>query len=359
MARDQKQYLHAFNILQCIGPKGLAKLSDFFNGDFAKAWGAPETVLCEAGLSEEVARSIPQRRAGIDPNAEYERLVKICGEPITLDDANYPALLKETSYAPHLLYARGHLSNAFPIAIVGTRKPTHYGKEACRTIAGELARAGMCIVSGLALGIDGIAHEIAVKEKGPTIAVLGSGIDDESIYPRFHSALAKKIIENGGAVISEFPPGTTAMKHHFPQRNRIIAGISKGTAVIEAREGSGALITARYALEYNRDVFALPGSIFSQASSGPHALIRDGAQLITSADEILESYGIEKKKTSERIGAENELEKKILSLLEGSLAFDDIASATGIPIPILNSTLVVLELKNCVKNIGNKTYIRT
>ncbi|MEK7636320.1 MAG: DNA-processing protein DprA [Patescibacteria group bacterium] len=363
MTRDQKPHLHAFNTLQCIGPKGLAKLSVFFNGDLTRAWSASEALLCEAGISEEMTRSISQRRAHIDPNAEYEQLIKLYGEPIALDDDNYPALLKETSYAPLLIYVRGHLSDAFPIAIVGTRRPTHYGKEACHIITRELSRAGICIVSGLALGIDGIAHETVLEEKGRTIAVLGSGIDDTSIYPRFHIALAKRIIENGGAIISEFPPGTTAMKHHFPQRNRIIAGISKGTTVIEAREGSGALITARYALEYNRDVFALPGSIFSMASSGPHALIRQGAELITSAEEILKSYGIEKKKISERIDAEkidigNELEKKILSLLEESLAFDDIASATGAPIPILNSALVMLELKNYIKNIGNKTYIR-
>ena len=353
-----KIYIHAFNRLQCIGPKGLMLLSEFFGGDFSAAWKASETAIGASGISAETADSIYKKRQTIDPEAEYEKLITSFGEPIATDDTLYPAILREIPHPPLLLYIRGALTaSGTKIAVVGTRRPTAYGREIARLFSDDIARTGCTIVSGLALGIDGIAHEAAVRCSAPTIAVVGSGADDESLYPQDHTRLAKKIVESGGAVISEFPPGTPALKHHFPQRNRIIAGLSQGTLVVEAREKSGALITARYALEYNRDVFAVPGPLFSAPSAGPNMLIRDGAHSALTADDVLSLYGITAE-TDRRQGAEGELESKIIAFLDHSVEYDELLSLVGATPSVLNTALAMLELKNCVKNIGNRTYIR-
>lgn len=215
---------------------------------------------------------------------------------ITIKDPEYPKLLKETFNPPTNMYVRGNykILNKPGIAIVGTRKNTAYGERATDNIAGELAKSGFVIISGLALGIDTIAHKSALKNNGVTIAVLGSSIDGQSIYPKENLKLAEEIIASGGAVISEYPSPTPPTKYTFPQRNRIVSGLSEATLVIEAPERSGALITARYALEQNREVFAVPGDIFSENSIGTNNLIKQGAKPITSAKEIISSLGIQR-----------------------------------------------------------------
>ncbi len=208
---------------------------------------------------------------------------------ITPDDYVYSPLLKEIHNPPPQLYIAGDnrvlLSPA--VAIVGSRAMTQYGEHVCRVFVRGLVQAGFTIVSGLATGIDGTAHREALAAGGRTIAVLGSGLDPESIYPAEHRGLAKTIANSQGVLVSEYPPGTRSQRYCFPARNRIIAGLTLGTIVIEARQKSGALITAKYALEYNREVFAVPGSIFSSRSHGTHQLLRQGAILIESVDDIL------------------------------------------------------------------------
>ena len=350
-------YIHGFNMLRCIGPKSFEKLGLYFSENFQRAWTASETELQNAGIAEEITKEIIEKRKKIDPEIEYEKLEKSGIRFIGKQSEEYPILLKEIPTAPYALYIRGNfIADEFSIAVVGTRKPTRYGTEACKNISDVLTVNNITITSGLAFGIDGIAHQSAVNGKKRTIAILGSGIDEKSIYPSTHIRLANNILKNGGAIASEFPPETPALPHHFPQRNRIVAGMTKGTVVIEAKEKSGALITARLALEYNRDVFAVPGSIFSLASAGPHALIKEGAELIHRPEDILLSYHIQQKSLP---FVENftDTELRIMSLLENPLSLEELRLQSGLDISILNATLSMLELKKSIIDTGNKTYV--
>lgn len=211
---------------------------------------------------------------------------------ITIKQLSYPRMLKEIYVPPPVIYIRGNqeILNKPAVAVVGTRKATSYGIKATKEIVNELVKANFIIVSGLALGIDTIVHQTALKN-GRTIAVLGSSVDDKNIYPRENVKLANQIIKNDGVVISEYEPPFEATRYSFPQRNRIISGLSKAVVVIEAPRKSGALITARLALEQNRDVFALPGSIYSENSFGTNSLIKQGAHPITSIEEVIEILG--------------------------------------------------------------------
>jgi DNA processing protein len=222
----------------------------------------------------------------IDPLREWRQLQKNKTSFIQVVDKQFPALLKEINYAPFGLYIKGEIPNHKPlIAIVGTRKISPYGKLVTEKIVQELIKHNFVIVSGLAYGVDTIAHETALKNKGKTIAILGSGI--QNIFPPNNIKLAKEIVENG-ALVSEYSLKAPALKQYFPWRNRIISGLCLATIVIEAPEKSGALITARFALEQNREVFAIPGSIFNKNSLGPHNLIKQGAKLVSQIEDILE-----------------------------------------------------------------------
>jgi DNA processing protein len=206
---------------------------------------------------------------------------------IGINDPDYPALLKEITDPPKRLYVRGNLDlvGREVVAVIGSRKPTSYGIEVTRHILKGIG-SKVAIVSGLAYGIDALAHEITLEQGGYTVAVLGTGVDDDSIYPKENLELARKIVALGGALISEYPPGTKPLKHHFPMRNRIIAGLSQKLVVMEAGERSGTLITAQLALDYNRDVMAVPGSIFSEGSPGVNYLVSQGARIVTSSTDI-------------------------------------------------------------------------
>ena len=280
---------------------------------------------------------------------------------IDMQDDRYPALLREIAQPPEQLYVRGALPEGPALAIVGTRKPTTYGKQITTRLAGELARAGLIIVSGLAYGIDALAHEAALEHGGRTIAVLGTGPDEDSLYPRKHIKLARRIIESGGAVISEYAPGTEGRKYHFPARNRIIAGMSLGTLVVEAKQKSGALITTRHATDENRDVFAVPGPITSPESVGPNRLIETGATPALSPQSILDVYGQTAPLWQDRETAEEEgFRGALLDVLgENALHIDAIAEAAGMPAHDVLAKLTQLELSGRVKNLGNSTYART
>ena len=275
-------------------------------------------------------------------------------------DKTWPSLLKEIPQkdCPRKLYIRGNLppQDALLIAIVGTRRPTSYGREAAREIAFFLASSGVTIVSGMALGIDSEAHKGCMEAEGKTIAILGSGILENVIYPRENRNLAREIVKSGGCLISEYEPDQKPELWTFPQRNRIIAGISKGVVVIEAREKSGALITARLATEYGRELFALPGSIFHETTKGPHQLIKDGATPISSPRDILDAFGILQTKQAEATKEISEREKEILTILAEPLDMDSIIRKSGGGSADIQSLVGLMEIRGIIKKIGNEYY---
>lgn len=280
---------------------------------------------------------------------------------INIENKNYPKLLKLIPDAPKILYFKGNLDveEKPAFAVVGTRRYSDYGKQATLEIVGDLVNAGLVIVSGMAKGIDTFAHKACLERKGRTVAVLGSGIDEKSIYPKENLKLARKIIEAGGTVISEFSPGTTAFPHNFPKRNRIISGLSLGVLVVEAKKRSGALITANYAFSQKRKVFSVPGNIRSLNSQGPHNLIKKGAKLIENVNDILKELNLPEKELNffGKIRGETLEEKLILEALKNEpLYIDKIIKKTKIDITKVNSTLAVMEIKGQVKNLGGNIY---
>ncbi len=274
------------------------------------------------------------------------------------EDAAWPPDLEHASPPPKQLYVRGRLATRLGIGIVGTRRMSPYGRACVELLVPEIIRLGLPIVSGLALGIDGIAHEAALSEGGVTVAVIGSGVDDRSLYPRAHAALAKNILAKDGAVISEYPPGTPSMPYHFPERNRIIAALSRAVLVIEAPRKSGAMITARLALEMGRDVWAVPGAITHPNSEGPNSLIRNGATPITTQDDIAAALGLAPRQAALPIlNACSPEERSILELLAaGTDTPDAIARALCKPIPAISALLTGLELHGTVRTVGGGRY---
>ena len=277
---------------------------------------------------------------------------------LKIEDKNYPKLLKEIKEPPKVLYYRGELNPGDQcFAIVGTRRCSDYGKQVALEMAGDLAEAGLIIVSGLAPGIDTFAHTATVERKKRTIAVLGTGIDEKTIYPQSNLKLAQRILETGGCLISEYPPGTPGSKFTFPQRNRIISGLSLGVLVVEAKEKSGALITANWAKKQGRKIFAIPGLIHSLNSKGPHYLIKNGAKLVENANDILEELNLPKSTRPGEVLGETEEENLILETLkEGPLDIDKIIEKTRLPAATVASTLSILEIKGKVRNLGNNVY---
>jgi DNA processing protein len=274
-------------------------------------------------------------------------------------DSGYPERLKEIYEHPIILYVKGTLepSDAISIAIVGTRKPTVYGRQVTEELAANLAGCGLTICSGLARGVDTLAHQTALKNNGRTLAVLGSGIN--VVYPSENRELAKRIVENG-ALISEYPINSGPKAENFPRRNRIISGLTLGTLVTEAGNSSGASITAEFALEQNREVFAVPGSILSAQSRGTNKLIQQGAKLVREAADILGELNLRSiisQLDFKEIVPENEAETLILSNLSSEAKhIDEVCRASGMSISLVSSTLAVMELKGLVRQCGGMHY---
>lgn len=289
---SEAKYFNAFNLIEGIGTASLRQLINSFDS-LEEAWQAKNSDLIKAGLTCSLAKKIEKGHRIISPDLEMEKLAKENIDLITIKDKKYPRLLKEIYNPPSLLYIKGSIKSAdrFSIGVVGTRKISAYGQKITPVITNQLVKAGLTIVSGLAKGIDTFAHQTALESNGRTIAVLGSGLDKESIYPICNQDLAEEISKKG-ALISEFPIKSRPLAYHFPQRNRIISGLSLGILVIEAPQKSGAIITANCALEQNRDVFAVPGDILFDNSSGPNNLIKMGAKLVSQAKDILEELNI-------------------------------------------------------------------
>ncbi|NMC51224.1 DNA-protecting protein DprA [Candidatus Kuenenbacteria bacterium] len=361
--REETKYWISMAKIPGLGPVRLKRIFEHFDS-MQRAWEADIENMRGAGIEQKIAEDIVFMRERLNPDEELLAVQKEGINVVTLADNNYPKLLKEIYSPPAILYYRGGLSgegDEFAVAVVGTRKYSSYGKQATMSIVGELANQGITTVSGLAMGIDALVHEATVNNGGRTIAVLGSGIGEADIYPSINRYLAKKVIEKGGLILSEYPPGTVPIKQNFPQRNRIISGLSLATLVIEAPETSGALLTAKYALEQNRDVMAVPGSIYSPNAVGPNNLIKMGAKLVNSANDVLEALNMQQVKEfidNRKISPDTSEEAVILEILSNEpLHVDEIIKKTNLTVAQANSTLVLMEMKGKLKNLGNMMYV--
>lgn len=359
---DNLKYLIGLSHFSKFGPVRLKKIKKYFP-NYRQAFEGNVKEFMLAGIEENISNEFIATRVNINLNQLLNKLENENIKITTPEDKLYPRLLREIYSPPEILYYKGELkeNDEFTLAIVGTRKYTSYGQRVGEQITKDLAQNNLTIVSGLALGIDSLVHDATLKVEGRTIAVLGTGVDKQSIYPSSNRYLADKIISSGGAVISEFPLGTPPLRHHFPQRNRIISGLSLGTLVIEAGEKSGALITAKFALEQNREVFAVPGNIYSPVSVGPNNLIKQGAKTVNTANDIMEALDLVKITTyidNKKIIPESTEEEIITTHLTSEpIHINDLIRLTKLDTNVINSTLIIMEMKGMIKNLGNMHYI--
>ncbi|MFA7209750.1 MAG: DNA-processing protein DprA [Parcubacteria group bacterium] len=359
--KNDLQYLNALNKINGVGPQKLRKLMAYFDSP-EKIWNAPSEALAASGVGEALASKISAQRSDIDPEQEWQRLEKENIEMIIETDDRYPRLLKEIPTAPYILYMKGEIDlNAPMVSIVGSRKYTDYGSRAAYAFAKGLAKAGITVVSGMAYGIDSIAHRGALDGGGKTIAVLGDSLDDKNIYPTSNFRLSREIAASG-CLLSDYPIETPAgIPGNFPARNRIIAGLSSGTLVIEAGEKSGTLITSNLALEFNRDVFAVPGPIFSPQSVGTNDLIKKGAKTVTGIQDILEELNLEriaeKSQAPAKIPSSKEEEAVLRLLSNEPVHIDNISKDSKLGTATVASTLAMMEIKGWTRNIGGQNYI--
>ncbi|NLA26177.1 MAG: DNA-protecting protein DprA [Firmicutes bacterium] len=361
-------YLNALNRVSFLGPARIAALLGRC-ATSGEAWNAPASLLGDIPeLKGFVGRLIDERRR-IDPLREWRRLEKLNIGCMSLNSSRYPPLLRQISQPPPLLYCRGEWREGdnLALAVVGSRRCTFYGKEVAARLAGDLVGAGFTVVSGMALGIDTAAHGGALDAKGRSIAVLGCSV--ERCYPAANRDLMERIAGDG-AVMSEFPLDTTPLPQHFPRRNRIISGLSLGTVVVEASQKSGALITAYYALDQNREVFAVPGNVGSPYNRGSHRLIKEGAHLVETVEDILEELGMyapggsaaaeAAKAKEQKIAALDDNEKKVLELIPYEpLHIDELVRLGGGDAAGTGATLLNLELKGLIRQLPGKYFIRT
>jgi DNA processing protein len=356
---EQLAYWVGFNKVVGIGPAKMRVLLDHF-GDAQIAWQAPAPELRATGLDSRSLANLLEARQTLDLVGELERLSRAGVTLLTWQCDAYPANLRNIYDPPLVLYLKGDLlpEDDWAVALVGTRKASVYGQEVTRRLAGELARAGVTVVSGLASGIDSMAHRAAVEAGGRTLAVLGSGVD--VIYPEHNRRLAQQVQEQG-ALISEYPLGTRPERRNFPPRNRIISGLSLGIVVVEAGVRSGALITAEFALDQGRDVLAVPGSILQRTCQGSNRLIQQGAKPVLSVSDILEELELGQIAVQAEVRASvptNSTERRILELLSSDPRHvDDLGRAAGLPASTVASTLALLELKGLARQVGQMSYV--
>jgi DNA processing protein len=352
-------YWIGFNRVSGIGAARLRALLDYF-GDLETAWRAPAHDLRQAGLDRRSLDNLCRAREQLDLDAEVERLVRAGIQTITWDDPAYPPNLRQVYNAPPLLYVRGSIEerDEWAVAVVGTRQASVYGKEAARMLGAGLAGAGVTVVSGLARGIDTVAHRACLDAGGRTLAVLGCGVD--IVYPAMNARLAAEIVERG-ALISEYALGTGPDARNFPPRNRIISGLTLGTVVVEADMGSGARITAGFAVEQGREVFSVPGSIFAKGSRGTNELIQQGAKMVCNVGDVLEELNltmVSEQAQARAVIPDNETEAVLLTHLSAEpLHVDALGRAVQLPIAEVTSTLALMELKGMVRQVGGMSYV--
>ncbi len=356
---DELRYWVGLSMIPGIGRIRISQLKEHF-GSLQAAWKASEGGLSQAGLDSRSVDSLLLLRSRIPLDAEMEKLERYKVKALACEDPSYPSRLKEIYDYPPVLYVRGNLppQDEPCLAVVGTRRTTIYGRQITEEIVADLARSSITIVSGLARGIDSVAHRTAIDAGGKTIAVFASGLD--IVYPAENAKLAQAIMEHG-ALVSEHPLGIRPKAENFPLRNRIMSGLSLGVLVIEAGERSGALITAHQAVEQNRDVFAIPGSIVSPASKGTNRLIQEGAKLVCNCNDILGELNLTamaQQLEIEGFQPANEIESAVARQLTSEPNhIDEICRHSGLPMPEVSSTLAMLELKGVVKQVGNMNYV--
>ena len=361
-----------------VGPRAATKLLERF-GSADAVFHARRTELESLRLKPETVDSIIKNEFHGKASVELDRVKEIGGDVLILDDGSYPALLREIDDPPPVLYVRGDWQACFDlpaVGVVGSRMCSTYGENASEMLARDLASRGICVVSGLARGIDTAAHRGAMRGHGKTVAVMGTGID--AVYPKENAGLVREILESGGAVVSQFPLGTPPLKDNFPYRNRIISGLSLGVLIVEASERSGSLITARLAMEQNREVMAVPGNITSGNSFGTNYLIKSGAKLVQQWQDVVAELPSEisaailppkiegeKAETArqqpELIPADmTDNESKVWGLLSGdeSTHIDNLLETSGLSFGDLNSVLVAFDIRDIIRVLPGKHYAR-
>jgi len=356
---NDKRYWVGFTLIKGIGAVRLQALIHNF-GDLESAWRAAPADLAEAGLGAKVIERVIQAREKMDLEKIWEQIARQGIQILTWEDEAYPSRLKEIDQPPPVLYVRGEYlpEDAFAVALVGTRRVTPYGRQITEEIAAFLAANGMTVISGLARGVDAIAHTAALKAGGRTLGILGSGVD--RIYPPEHRALAEQMMERG-AIISDYAPGTPPEASNFPPRNRIISGLSLAVVVIEAGETSGALITAEFAAEQGREVFAVPGSILAPQSKGTNKLIQQGALPLLNASDLMQALNLTRvgeQKAARKALPADAVEAQLLAVLgEQPVHVDELRNQTGLPIEKVSATLTLMELKGMVRQVGGMHYV--
>jgi DNA processing protein len=349
----------AFSLVKGIGAVRFQAILNFF-GDPQIAWGAPSEALREAGLSDKIIENVIELRSSIDLDKIWEQIDAQGISVIIQTDEEYPRRLREIEQSPPVIYMLGDLTaeDEWSVAVVGTRRVTAYGRQVAEEVAGTLARNGITVVSGLARGVDSISHQAALDAGGRTVAVLGSGLD--RIYPPENRRLADAITANG-ALISDYAPGTPPEASNFPPRNRLISGLSLAVVIVEAGQTSGALITAGFAADQGREVFAVPGNITSPGSKGTNRLIRDGAQPLLNPEQVLEALEltmVAEQRTARVVLPADAVEAQLFEVLgREPLHIDEIRTKTEIPIEKVTATLALMELKGMVRQVGGMQYV--
>ncbi|UCG23654.1 MAG: DNA-processing protein DprA, partial [Chloroflexota bacterium] len=356
---DLKYWL-GFNCTKGIGPAKQRALLDHFDS-IADAWHASERQLNEIGIGKKAVQQLLETRKTLDLDAALAQVHSAGITMLTWNSSEYPAYLKEIINPPPLLYVRGQVKrdDEWAVAVVGTRRLTAYGRQVTRELVRGLVRSKVTIVSGLARGIDSAAHKEAIDCGGRTLAVLGCGPD--IVYPAENRAVAQKVVAGQGALISDYPLGTQPDARNFPPRNRIISGLSLGVIVVEAGRRSGALITAKFALEQDREVFAVPGNINSPASKGTNRLIQQGAKLVRRVDDILEELNltmVPEHSALQMVMPESAEEAAILGHLSHQpLHIDELIRLAELPSGMVSSTLSMMELKGMVQQVGGMNFV--
>lgn len=341
-----------------IGRARIALMEKYF-GDLQDAWRADTREFAQAGLDAGSVQSIANWRSKIEPEREMEKASKAGIQVLIPGDSAYPARLQEIYDHPAILYVKGAIidSDKLSLAVVGTRKPTIYGRQVTDELTAHITNYGFTICSGLARGIDTIAHQTALKNNGRTMAVLGSGLN--VVYPVENRDLANRIVDHG-CIISEYPIDSGPRAENFPRRNRIISGLTLGTLVTEAGNSSGACITAEFALEQNREVFAVPGSIYSAQSQGTNKLLQHGAKLVRNVSDIMDELNLGSTMNQldfKHLVPENETETLIINFLsQEAKHIDEVCRSSGMSIGLVSSTLAMMELKGLVRQLGGMNY---
>lgn len=356
---EDLKYLLVLHSVEGLGPARIKKLFDYFGG-FEAVWNASPSEIIQFKFPDKLISNFRDAKQELDPEEYFLELEKAGIKVVTIFDEDYPDRLREISGAPMIIYYKGVLDSQVLekcFGVVGTRKPTGYGRVVTEKLTRELVEAGLTIVSGLARGVDTVAHIATIEAGGKTLAVLGGGLSQ--IFPSENIRLAEKIASGYGAILTEFPPSYPHLAGNFPARNRIIAGLSKGVLVTEAAEDSGSLITARLAIEQGREVFAVPGPITSSMSEGTSVLLKDGAKLVSTSADIIEELGV--KAVSAVKVRQVDLSREELEILElikdEGRHVDEIARELKKKISDVSSVLLKLEILGVVRNLGAGNYI--